>query len=80
MTASELFPHDQPSKGLELLVRGLYGPHSHRWIPIRGVWRGTVAGRLHEPEASVNFSLHDLGWIAVPHDQEIETRYNPRLL
>lgn len=76
--AAELFPRDSESKGLELLVEGLYGPHSRRWVKIRQVWRGSVEGRLGDPEANVNFSLMDVGWIQYPFDAEIETRIDIR--
>lgn len=76
--AADLFPHGTGT-GFELLVKGLYGPRSRRWVPIRQVWRGNVMARLGSPEANVNFSLKEgVGWITFEPDQEIEIRKDIR--
>lgn len=75
MKASEI----KSAHRLELLVEGLYGPKSRRWVPIREVWRGIVKGKLGDPKANVNFSLAGLGWLTYPHDAELTIRRNNRL-
>ena len=58
---------------IELKVRGLSGPGSVDWVPIREIWSGRI-----DKLVTINFSLaHGAGWICIEPAREVQLRSVP---